>query len=157
MDQVGQQHSGARFAAPRDLEIAVGFAQLEQRSDRGQTPECPALHQFMGPHDQRVVAPMMADQYRHAAAFDRRNQFAHFIQVHADRFFQQHRHTRRQTIERRADVLIIRIGDDHRVWPDLLQHLTMISEMPYAPFGRKPCCLRPRIRHRTQRCFVEGL
>jgi hypothetical protein len=77
--------------------------------------------------------------------------------MHADWFFQQHRYTGRQTIKRRADVLVIRIGDDDCVWLDLIKHLTVIGEMSDTPVSRKSGGLRPGIRHCAQCGFAEGL
>ena len=100
---------------------------------------------------------MMADQHRHATAFDCRHQFACLIQMHAHRFLQQHRNPGGKAIQRRADVLIIRIGHDHRIGPYLLQHLPVIGEIRHAPLRRQRWSLRAGIGHCAQPGFFEGL
>ncbi|MNL07108.1 hypothetical protein D3C87_1277700 [compost metagenome] len=110
----------------------------------------------MGANDQRIMATMMADQHRNAARLRGSHQLTGLIEVHTHRFFQQHRHARRQTVERSADMQGIGVGDDDGVWLHLLQHLTVIREIPHAPFRRQAGGLRPGIGHRTQGRLRQG-
>ncbi|MNF96545.1 hypothetical protein D3C84_793390 [compost metagenome] len=111
----------------------------------------------MGPDDQWIVATVMADQHRYAARLGGSHQLSSFIKVHTHRFFQQHRHASRETIERSADVQCVGVGDDDRVWLRLLQHLTVIGEVTYPPLNRQAGRLRTGIRHGAQGRFSQGL
>ncbi|MNC34947.1 hypothetical protein D3C75_834110 [compost metagenome] len=155
VDQVGQQHARTGLAAPGRFEITIGFAQLPERSDGAQPAQRAAVDPLMGAGDQRVVASMMTDQHRDAARLRGSHQLPGLIQVHTHRLFQQHWYPGSQAIERGADVQRIRVGDNDRLRLCLLQHLTMIGEIPHAPFSREARRLRARVGHCTQGRFSQ--
>ncbi|MNE40476.1 hypothetical protein D3C80_1345000 [compost metagenome] len=93
---------------------------------------------------------VVADQHGHATAPRRLHQRTDFIQVHAHRFFQQHRHTGLDAIERGGHMQVIGVGDDHRLGLDYLQHAAVVGKTRHRAFGREGLGLRARVCHRAQ-------
>ncbi|MNV94694.1 hypothetical protein D3C71_1895120 [compost metagenome] len=73
-----------------------------------------------------------------------------FIQVHAYRLFQQHRHTGLDAIQCRGHMQVVGVGDNHRLGFDVGQHLAMISVISHPAFGGEGLSLRARVGHCAQ-------
>ena len=91
---------------------------------------------------------MVTDQQRNARSPGDGDQLAHFVELHADRFFQQQRHPGGEAVEGGGDMQVVRIGDDRRLRPGFFQQPPMIAEPGHA--GVRGERLALRIGHRTQ-------
>jgi hypothetical protein len=100
---------------------------------------------------------MMTDQHRYASALAGRHQLAHFIKMHAHRFFQQHRHAGGNAVERGADMQGVGVGDDHRFGTSLVQHLPVVGEIRHAALSGERLGLRAGVGDGAQLRFGECL
>lgn len=157
VDQVGQQHAGPGLAAPGNVEIVLGLLQLPECGDVGQAPQGAAAQQFMGAGDQWVVPSMMPHQHRDPSGPRGRYQFAHFIQMHAHRFFQQHRHACGEAIQGGADMEVVRVGNDHRIRADFPEQGLVIGKVRHLPLCGDSRRLGAGICHRAEAGLGQSL